>query len=100
MVFVRRVVPPDATLVIPREEQHYLYGHEGMMEFFFFPRQVINCPTSQPSEVEACIRSLRGDTTYFLRVEGFPPEEAAETSKIYIGLDDTHGVYVPRPDEP
>ena len=95
ITFVNDEVPLDATVFIPRFEQHELFGHEGIMEFFLFPRRIENC--SPKISAEECILNLRGPNKYILAVEGFPPRSAAMKVKQWVPFDGEQGVYIPSP---
>lgn len=95
ITFINENVPPEATVIIPRFEQDELFGHEGIMEFFLFPRKVGNCPPKIP--VEECILHQHESNKYILAVEGFPPRSAALQVKQWIPFSEEKGVYVPPP---
>jgi hypothetical protein len=93
--FADETVPPTAKLVLPRPEQDSTFGNVGLMQYFLIPRQLINCPSSDTIEEEACILRLTGSDTYILAVGSFPPVQAAEQSKRLIPYDDVLGIYIP-----
>jgi hypothetical protein len=95
IAFVNENVPHEAIVFIPRFEQNELFGHEGIMEFFLFPRKVENCSPNIP--VEECILNLRGPNKYILAVEDFPPHSAAVQVKQWVPFNEERGVYIPPP---
>ncbi len=95
MRFAAETVPPDAKLVLPRPEQDPTFGNIGLIQYFLIPRQLINCPSSEMAEQEACILRLSGSDTYILAVGSFPPARAAESSKTLIPYNEDLGVYIP-----
>ena len=95
IIFVNENVPPEAVVFIPRFEQDELFGHEGIMEFYLFPRKVENCSSNIPEE--ECILSLSGSNEYILAVEGFPPRSTAVQVKQWVSFNGERGVYIPPP---
>ncbi len=95
ITFIKENVPPEAIVIIPRFEQDELFGHEGIMEFYLFPRNVDNCLPNIP--VEECILNLRGSNKYILAVEGFPPRSTAVQVKQWVSFNGERGVYIPPP---
>lgn len=94
--FVKEVVPEDATIVVPRQEQAYHFGNIGIMNFFLFPRALINCGSVEYSELERCIGNIQDSRTYVLAVDAFPPPELALRRLEYRAYNEALGVYVPR----
>lgn len=91
--FVRQHVPEGATLAIPKESQDAEWGHLGIVQYFMFPRRIIDCP---PEEAEACVLRLTGESTFILAPNDlFPPRPAAGQVRIYLPFDDRRGLYVP-----
>jgi hypothetical protein len=95
MAFIRDNVPEDAILLTPPASVDTVLGHQGLMNYYLFPRQLSNCPAN--AVIESCILSLRGPNTYFIAVRSFPPRSAAEEVKEFIPYDDQRGIYVPKP---
>jgi hypothetical protein len=95
MRFAAETVPPDAKLVLPRPEQDSTFGNIGLIQYFLIPRQLINCPSSEMAEQEACILRLSGSDTYILAAGSFPPARAAQNSKTLIPYNEDWGVYIP-----
>ena len=95
VVFLRHVIPETGKVVFP---PHSYVGRAGsftelgFMQYFMFPRSVLNC--SEP--VEECVRSLTGSSSYVVAVGGFPPASAAAEVKDYVPFREDKGVYVPR----
>lgn len=91
--FIRDQVPEDATLAIPKEVQGGEWGHLGIVQYFMFPRRVVDCPAE---EAEACVLRLTGESTYILAPnEEFPPRQAAERNRTYLAFDERRGLFVP-----
>jgi hypothetical protein len=95
ITFINENVPPEAIVFIPRFEQDELFGHEGIMEFFLFPRKIENCSPNIP--VDECILNLCGKNKYILAVKGFPPQSAALQVKQWVPFDGERGIYIPSP---
>lgn len=92
--FLHEYVPPEATLVIPRQDTDYVLGHVGIMQYYLIPRKIINCGLD--AIVEECIRNLGGSNTYILAIDAFPPREEALLRREYVAFDDHRGIYIPR----
>lgn len=95
IIFIKENVPPEAIVIIPRFEQDELFGHDGIMEFFLFPRKVGNCPPNIP--VEECILHQHESNKYILAVEGFPPRSTAVQVKQWVSFNEEWGIYIPSP---
>lgn len=91
--FLWSQVPEDARIVLPPLEISSTYGNQGIMQFFLFPRSIVNCP--QVKEASACLQTFRGPETYFLSVFGFPNNETAVDNRDLIMFDESFGVYLP-----
>lgn len=94
MAFLKAHVPEDAILITPPPNVDGVLGHQGLMNYYLFPRKLSNCPASEP--IEACISSLRGPNTYFIAVRSYPPPSLADSVKDFIRYDDERGLYVPK----
>ena len=95
IIFIKENVPSEAIVIIPRLEQDELFGHEGIMEFFLFPRKIGNCPPD--ISVEECILHQHASNKYILAVEGFPPRSTALQVKRWVPFNGEMGVYIPSP---
>ena len=95
VTFLRATIPESSKVIIP---PHSSVGDAGaytyitFMQYFLFPRTVLNC--SEP--VAECVRALTGPTSYLLRIEDFPPPLAAAEHKDYVPFRDGLGLYVPK----
>jgi hypothetical protein len=90
--FLRNHVPEDASVMLPPRTQQTQFVHEGVMQYFLYPRRVDRCG---PNEIEPCIRRASGPGWYVLAVQGFPPPSVAGRFKDYVPFDDKQGLYVP-----
>lgn len=94
--FLNEIIPDDAMVVIPKESQGGVFGHVGMMQYYLFPRTIVDCP---PDIAEQCVLSMRGGNTYILAPNSvFPPRSAANQIKEFILFEGDQGVYVPIPE--
>ncbi len=91
--FVKMNVPESGRVVLPPVSIDSTYGNQGIMQFFLFPRSTTNCPDA--ILVEECLQTFRGESTYFLYIEGFPAEGAASRSRELLLFDDHQGLYEP-----
>ena len=92
--FVDVEVPPDGRVVIPPMDLDATFGDVGLMQYFLFPREIVNCPSG--SELSGCVRSLIGTGTYILHVGGFPSPDDVPLSKEYSPFSTDLGLYSPR----
>lgn len=95
VTFLRTAIPETAKVVFPPHSyisKAGVFTELDFMEYFLFPRQVLNC--GEP--VDECVRSLTGPGSYIVAVGGFPPAEAAQSVKEYVPFQEGKGVYVPR----
>lgn len=93
--FLTDVIPEDATVVVPPDEVDSALGHEGLMQYFLFPRRITNCPRSESPE--ACIERMMEESAYFLAVGDYPPGSTIERSTTLKSFDERRGVFVPNP---
>ena len=93
MTFLREVIPPEGRVVVPPMDQEPVFGNIGMMQYFLFPRDVVNCP-SGPS-LSACVSSMRGAMTYILAIGGFPSPEDVPEGKVLLHHSANRGLYAP-----
>lgn len=92
--FVRSVVPEDAKLILPPREPVQVYSNQGVMQFYFMPRELHNCGIG---EGEECILRLTGPTSYIITAWKFPPDGSAAQIKEFIPFKDGKGIYAPKP---
>jgi hypothetical protein len=93
--FLREAIPASGKVVLPPHSfisEAGPFTDLGFMQYFFFPRQILNC--AEP--VEDCVRSLTGPNSYIVAIGSFPPPEAAEEVKNFVPFSDGEGVYVPQ----
>lgn len=93
VAFMRREIPESARVVLPPRDSMFPYTHVGLMQYFLFPREVVNCGVG---EVEACLERVRGPGNYLVAVGRFPPQDQAQATKQFISFDDERGLYAPR----
>jgi hypothetical protein len=92
--FLDAAVPPDGRVVVPPMDIDSKFGDVGLMQYFLFPRQVVNCPSGP--DMRPCIRSMVGTRTYILRAGEFPRADDVPPSKEYSPFEDDLGLYAPR----
>lgn len=94
MQFVHETVPEDATVVIPKEIVGGALGHVGIMQFFLFPRKIVDCPLDTVPE---CL-GLANPDVYILAIDTrFPPRDISLDPKIFISFEDDRGAFAPAP---
>lgn len=92
--FVDAEVPPDGRVVIPPMDLDATFGDVGLMQYFLFPREIVNCPSGD--DLPGCVRSLTGAQTHILRIGTFPAPEDVPPSKGYLPFSTDLGLYSPR----
>jgi hypothetical protein len=93
--FVKAFVPKNGLVMIPKEEQVWDFGNVGLMQYFLFPRQIVDCPIES---LEECILNLKGPNSYILAPDAtFPPRRYADRVKEFIPFKGDRGLYVPLP---
>jgi hypothetical protein len=93
MLFLRQVIPEDALVVIPSQEEDSILGEMPFMQYFLFPRRLTNCPAGAPWP--ECVVHYTGPRTYLLVVGDFPPRQGLDGSREYLPFDDGRGVLAP-----
>lgn len=94
MQFVGAIVPEDAIVVIPKEAQTAVLGHAGIMQFFLFPRTIVDCPLDS---IPDCL-GLSNPSVYILAPDAhFPPRDISLEPKVFISLEGDRGILVPSP---
>lgn len=89
--FLRSQVPEAARVVIPPFDLDPVYGNLGLMQFFLFPREIVNCPSGP--DLSACTSSLTSPNTYLMRVRSFPHPESVARGRLLLQFDDQLGLY-------
>ena len=90
--FIRANTAQDARIVLPPRLPERAESNVGLMQFFLFPRDIVNCGIN---EVEECVRRIRGSASYILALEDFPPRQLAEQTRVFIAFSDEIGLYGP-----
>jgi hypothetical protein len=67
--FVRSVTPEDATIVLPPEGDPGRFALARSMQYFFFPRRLIECGSA---ESDVCVRALASAESYVIATPDFP----------------------------
>ena len=93
--WIRENTPENAVLLIPPADLDEILGHVGVMQFYFIPRRISDCPRGQPWD--KCVRIQQGQDTFILAVEDFPPHEELESTYSFLRFDDDWGLYLPYP---
>src|SRR3970040_1596483 len=60
--FLREAVPEDARVLVPPFDWEPVFGNIGLMQYFLFPREVVNCPNG--ADLSGCVRSMGGARTH------------------------------------
>lgn len=90
IIFLLRSVPQDMRVVLPPQDAGpKILGTTPMMQFFLFPRQVINCDSP------GCVASLSLENSAVLLVGGFPGAAAESLPLKKLMFDDSWGVLLP-----
>jgi len=95
VAFLRTNIPESAKVVLPPHSdigQAGAYTYVSFMQYFFFPRHVLNCG----EDVAECVRGLSGPSSYLVRIGPFPPADLASEHKTYVPFRDDLGLYAPK----
>lgn len=95
MSFLRTSIPVEGRAVLPPVDSNPVLGHVGMMQYFLFPRDIVNCPGGP--DLAQCVRSMDGASTYILRVNTFPNPADVPANKSLLPFDARQGVYALAP---
>jgi len=99
--FVNQVVPEEAVILLPPEGAPGRFALERSMQYFFFPRRLIECGSV---DSERCSQALASPEIYILATEDFPAQSAAQGREFLpapsTGLDWFTGIYGPGFDQP
>lgn len=95
ILFLRRQVPADGLVIQPSFRQDQVFGHQGLMQYFLFPRHVMSCP--REINWESCLAKFNGADTYFLSVGDFPPAFGPQNAELYTEYRPGRGLYGPEP---
>ena len=93
MRFLREQVPSDARVVVPPVDREPVYGNIGLMQYFLFPREVVNCPSGP--DLSECVRSMGGSRSHILAIGNFPDPRDVPPGKTLSELMDGQGIYLP-----
>ena len=76
--FVRSVTPEDATIILPPEGEPGRFSLARSMQYFFFPRTLIECGSP---DTQVCSHALVSPDTYVIAATDFPsPSTTSEKS--------------------
>ncbi|HEX9676187.1 MAG TPA: hypothetical protein VGA07_09425, partial [Anaerolineales bacterium] len=99
--FVNQSVPEEAVILLPPEGVPGRFALERSMQYFFFPRRLIECGSV---ENERCSQALASPEVYILATEDFPAQPIAQGREFLpapsTGLDWFTGIYGPAFDWP
>lgn len=91
--YLRETIPEGGRVVLPPMIAEPVYGNVGLMQYFLFPREVVNCPPAPA--VSECVRSMHGPRSYILAIGDFPHPSDVPAGKTLMTLADGYGLYVP-----
>ena len=90
--FTNSQIPEDAVVVIPKQTYEPIFGHVGMMQFYLFPRTIVDCPLEAAHE---CLGAGRSNTYILAPSIDFPPRELIPDSMRYVQHDGDRGLFAP-----
>ena len=91
--FIVKVVPESGRVVLPPISVDDTYGNLGIMQFFLFPRSIVNCPSIDATD--DCLELFQGDDTYFLSVGTFPQKSKVDETRKYVPFEAELGLFLP-----
>ncbi len=91
--WIRENTPENAVLLIPPADLDEILGHVGLMQYYLIPRRLSDCPNSQTWG--ECMRIQKGEDTYILAIEDFPPSDELRNTYSYRSFDGSWGLYLP-----
>jgi len=92
--FANSKIPEDAVLVIPKQTYEPIFGHVGMMQFYLFPRTIVDCPIEAAQE---CLGTGRPNTYILAPSIDFPPREFLSEGMRFVEHDGDRGFFAPVP---
>ena len=91
--FIVEVVPESGRVVLPPLTVDSTFGNMGIIQFFLFPRSIVNCPSVEATE--ECLELFQGDDTYFLSVDSFPESNQVGGTRKFLDFDSGLGIFLP-----
>jgi hypothetical protein len=99
--FVTQVVPEETAILLPPEGAPGRFALERSMQYFFFPRRLIECNSA---ESERCSQALASPEIYILATADFPAQSDVQGREFLpapsTGLDWFTGIYAPAVQRP
>lgn len=92
--FANSQMPEDAVVVIPKQTNESIFGYVGMMQFYLFPRTIVDCPIEAAQE---CLGMGRPNTYILAPSIDFPPRELISEGMRFIEHDGDQGLFAPVP---
>jgi hypothetical protein len=86
--FLRKNIPPDASVVLPPKGSRMFLNAEELMQYFLFPRHVLSC-------LQDCATLTNDGTTYVISEDDFPDPQSIDPAKIRIPFSNNLGIYAP-----
>jgi hypothetical protein len=91
--FLTKEIPTGARVIQPAFRQDPVFGHQGLMQYFLFPRQVMPCPTE--ITWDSCMGKFNGPATYILAIGDFPPAIDPRYGDTHLEYQPGRGVLIP-----
>lgn len=95
VAFLNDRIPEEATVVVPPMNIDNVFGNAALMQYFLFPRRIINC--SGELSPEECVDRFHKERVYFLASGNYPYAKQLESGSNFISFTDRRGVLVPPP---
>jgi hypothetical protein len=93
VLFINDVVPEDGRVVLPPVSVDPTFGNMGIMQFFLFPRSIVNCPSVEAAQ--ECLDLFQGSETYFLSVKSFPGQSQVGGTRRHLPFGSDLGLLLP-----
>jgi hypothetical protein len=95
VMFLNDQIPDNATVVVPSMAIDSVFGNAALMQYFLFPRRIVNCPGEL--SLNACVERLGGEGVYFLATRAYHLAEQPEPGSNFSPFTDQSGVIAPQP---
>jgi hypothetical protein len=93
--FLNDQIPVDANVIVPPMSVDNVFGNAAMMQYFLFPKRIVNCPGE--ISLEECVERLHGDGVYILATGAYHLVDPLEIEGTFISFSAQSGLILPQP---